>query len=147
MIVKLAIKPVLTFKTAKGSQYWVDENGRSQRYKHDHPNYAVSNPGWKEPFNHVIYVKNSDAHHIDLAADHRSNWWMIICQGKVGILSFHSDNKMQLLSGPFDCSFNPQIGLAPIEIEKLTYAPNIQGFYVQGGFHIGNEIVALKYLD
>ncbi len=146
MSFKLSIEqPILTFKTSKGSQYWLDEYGRSQRFKSYHPNHGVDNQGIREPYNHVIFVSNEHAHTLDLAADYKGKWWMIIRKSTICIVAYDSEKQLRMIAGPFDFSFEPKLKLAPIEIKNLIYADSIQGYYVQGYFHIGNEIVELEY--
>ncbi|SFA69553.1 MULTISPECIES: hypothetical protein [unclassified Bacillus (in: firmicutes)] len=141
------IKPVLTFKTSMGSQYWLDEKGRSQRLKSFHPGHGVENQGLQEPYDHIFFVNNSDADYLDLATNHRGNWRMIFRKGKIAIITIGSDNKLSIISGPFDFSYKPKLGLAPIEIKELEYKESVQGYFVKDSFHIGNEIVKLKYLN
>lgn len=147
MISSLSIKPILTFNTSKGSQYWLDDKGRSQRFKSYHPEHGVKSQGLQSPFDHVIFVENSDADFIDIATTKHKKWSMIIRKGKVLIGSLEEDNKLRILSGPFDFSYEPRLGLAPIEIKKLEYKETIEGYIVKGSFHIGNKIVDLKYLN
>lgn len=147
MGLKLAINPILTFKTSKGSQYWLDKNGRSQRNKSYHPNHGFEDQGLKNPYDNVIFVNNSDASHLAYATVHKGTWWMIIRNGKVGIITLGASNSLQIVSGLFNYRNKPLLGFAPIEIQKLKYAKNIKGYYVQGKFHIGNKIVEMEYLD
>lgn len=147
MALKLAIKPVVTFKTAKGSQYWVDEKGRSQRYKSYHPEHGTQDQGLKNPYRHIIFVDNTDADYLVLAAGGRKKKRMVIWKGKIGIVSLRSDDKYYLVSGLFPYSDKPRIGFAPIEFNLLEYSSKIQGYYVQRNFHIGNKIVEMNYLN
>jgi hypothetical protein len=147
MASRLAIKPILTFKTSKGSQYWLDEKGHSQRNKSYHPEHGVKDQGLKNPYDNVIFVNYMDAHHLVHGTTHRGKLRMIIRKGKVGIVSLGSDHKLHFVSGPFDFSYEPRHGLSPIEIEYLKYSDTIKGYYVKGKYHIGNRIVELEYFD
>ncbi|MBB6447440.1 hypothetical protein [Bacillus benzoevorans] len=147
MALKLAIKPVLTFKTAKGSQYWVDERGRSQRYKSYHPEHGMNDQGLKNPYRHIIFVDNTNASHLVSAADSHNKYWMIIRKGKIGIVALSSEHQYHLVSGLFPYSDQPHIGFAPIEFNILKHSSKIQGYYLQKNFHIGNKIVEWKFVD
>lgn len=145
MALRLAIQPMLTFKTSKGSQYWVDEKGRSQRYKSYHPEHGVKDQGLKEPYGNVIFVNYIDAHYLEHGITHRGKRRLIIRKGKVGIVSVGSDRKFHYVAGPFDYSHKPILGFSPIEIEELKYSNSINGYYVKGKYHFGNKIVELEH--
>jgi hypothetical protein len=147
MDLRLAIKPILTFRTSKGSQYWLDERGRCQRNKSYHPEHGVKDQGLKNPYENVIFINYIDAHHLEQGRTHRGKLRMIIRKGKVGILVLRSDHKLHFISGPFDLSYQPRLYFSPIEIEELKYSDSINGYYVKGKYHIGNKIVELQYLD
>jgi hypothetical protein len=147
MALRLAIKPILTFKTSKGSQYWLDEKGRSQRNKSYHPEHGIMDQGLKDPYGNIIFVNYTDARHLEHGTTHRGKRRMIIRKGKIGIVSLGSDRKFHFVSGPFDFSYKPRLGFSPIEIEKLRYSENINGYYVKGKYHFGNKIVQLEYLS
>lgn len=139
------INPVLTFKTDKGSRYWIDKNGRSQRYKFYHLDTSVKGQGLKELYDYIIFVSNTDADIIANATTTTGKWWMIIRRKQLFIVNFISDNHLTI-KGPFDIYYYPRIGLAPIEIMKMKYEENLQGYMVQKYFHIGNKIIELDIL-
>jgi hypothetical protein len=145
MAYELSINPIITFITSKGSRYWLDEIGRSQRYKGYYPENSVDT-GLQEIFDYVIYVDDADASHLANATDHRGPWRMVIFNSEVTIFSLDSRNRYYIIAGPFDIRYEPDLGLAPIEIKKLKYDENIDGYIVKGAYHIGNKIVKLDYL-
>jgi hypothetical protein len=147
MTMNIAIKPVLTFKTSKGSQYWMDKKGRSQRYKTYHPEHGYVDQGMQDIFHHVIFVDNKDASRLVAATYRHNKWRMFIRRGQVGILSFDSEQKYKLVSGPFDFSHQPAVGFAPIEFQQSENSSRIQGQIVNSKIHVGNRIVTVRYLN
>lgn len=143
----LAIQPVLTFKTSRGSQYWVDKDGRSQRFKSYHPEHGVNDRGLKSLYQHIIFVNNADADQLLKAGSRGRRWQMIIKKGTVGIVALGTNNKYQLVTALYPYVTRPQIGFAPIEFNILRYSGELQGYFPQKNVHIGNEIVAIKYLN
>ncbi|WP_147535230.1 hypothetical protein [Bacillus marasmi] len=142
---ELEINPILTFKTAKGSRYWLDETGRSQRYKFYHKETTIKGQGMQEPYRYIIFVNNEDANLIASATASREKSTMIIRNDKLYIvLSRNKD--ITKVYGPFNLCYDPQLGLAPIEITNLKYDANTEGFIVQSYYHIGNEIVNIQSL-
>ena len=147
MIFNIAIKPVLTFKTSKGSQYWMDKRGRSQRYKSYHPEHGITDQGLQAIFHYVIFVDNRDASRLVAATFKYHKWRMFIRNDQIGILSLGSNKKYKLVSGPFDFSHQPTIGFAPIEFQQTEYSNGFQGYIIKGNIHVGNQIVAVRYLN
>lgn len=141
----LLINPILTFKTAKGSRYWLDETGRSQRYKFYHIGTYVRGQGMKELYRYIIFVNNADADKIANATASREKSTMIIRNDKLYIV-LSRNNDINRVCGPFDIGYVPQLGLAPIEIMNLKHDANTEGFIVQSYYHIGNEIIDIQSL-
>ena len=146
MTKNIAIKPVLTFKTSRGSQYWMDKRGRSQRYKSYHPEHGYADQGMQDIFQYVIFVDDQDASRLASATFKYNKWTMFIRKGQVGIISFTSDKRYKLVSGPFDYSDQPAIGFAPIEFQQQEYSSSIRSYVIKSRIHIGNRITAVKYL-
>lgn len=146
MAVKLVITPVLTFITAKGSKYWIDKSGRSQRYKFYHFDGNIKGQGFKELYDYIVFVKNSDADIIADVTATTNKWSMFIRNKQLFIITSKSNNKI-LVSGPFDIYCYPKLGLAPIEMMKIKYDENFEGYIVQKYFHIGNEIIDIELIE
>lgn len=147
MAKNIAINPVLTFKTSRGSQYWMDKRGRSQRYKSYHPEHGYADQGMQDIFHYVIFVDNQDAIRLVSATSRYDKWRVFIRKGKVGIFSLVSNRRYKLVSGPFNFSKQPVVGFAPIEFQQTEYSSSIDGYIVKSKIHFGNRIVAVKYLN
>ncbi|NMD71639.1 hypothetical protein HHO41_15170 [Bacillus sp. DNRA2] len=144
--VKLVINPVLTFITAKGSRYWIDKSGRSQRYKFYHFDGTIKGQGLKELYDYIVFVKNSDADIIAEATATTNKWTMVIRNKQLFIITSKSNN-INIVSGPIDIYCYPKLGFAPIEMMKIKYDKKFEGYLVQKYYHIGNEIIDIELIE
>jgi len=142
----LDIKPVLTFETSKGSRYWVDAEGKTQRLKSYHPEHGIEDQGMKGVYPHCIYVDSDDAYKLAVVTSTRPIW-LFLMDGKVGFVSMkEAITQLEVICGPFNYEQEPRVGLSPIEIQELKQHKGTGADVVQGKYHIGNKIVDVKWL-
>lgn len=132
-----------TFETAKGSQYFVFEDGTTQRNKAPRPEHP-GDQGVKERTARTIYV-DGDASRLSAAGvTGMEGARVIIDDDGTASLVWKNPQTGQLGSSPISSKIKfytePAIGRSPLELWNKTEVAGREGY---SGMHAGNKIVKL----
>jgi hypothetical protein len=151
MSITLEFEPILTFKTAKGSQYWISEEGFSQRNKSYHPEHGHGDQGMKEVYNEVLYLDSKAAEKLGWGLKLQGDWWIIKRGQEIALLSLpKGSNSLRIEAGPFKYDTQPQMGLSPLELQgwiDWREWGGIQAYCATGKIHLGNKITEVKWFE
>lgn len=138
-------KRVVSFKTAKGSTYTVDSEGRTQRTKTAHVGHLSNDTGLKEASAKTVYVSPEAAQAFGMLQSLSAKTKGIIVRGDSVSSAYFNEHTGKWVkdAGPFPIHSNPAVGLAPVEFwGKPTEEGGAAMFK---NWHPGNSIVEVGH--
>lgn len=133
-------KPVVAFRTEKGSTYTVHEDGTTTRVKSYHPEHGVKDQGEQPRSRRTVYVDPKEAQR--LALPEGGDWYLQISPDGISVVRISKDGTIGKPIETVAYSETPQIGMAPVELFGMITHPD--GRVAYNTLHLGNKISHLS---
>lgn len=136
---------VVNFKTSKGSEYTIGENGITTRNKTLHEGHSKTDVGLKEPSEKTLYVNKDEAARIGshFSLNKEAKPKVLVRDDGIYLLSWNTkENRWGLNGEKIPYTDTPKVGESPIEFWGIKNDPQLGN--TAHKVHAGNEITEIN---